>query len=750
MKFNTYLLALLLCTTYYLAPGQISSRKLKSEGDAYFEHGKYGEALNLYQKYQRLKPEDLETLYRLGLSLYFTNDLDKAKKYLTYVVDNDKKANPQAYYYLGRTFHSSLDFEKAIAYYKMYLRKTKSDNADRESVKDAILRCAKGKRLLYKEEIAVVENLGREVNSAGDDFGTILSPNYNNKLYFSSARKGSIGGMRNNKGLRDTKYGKYNTDIMSTVIVNGKWSATTPLSSLINSARHDRVVDFNDNGSVMYFFKGNNDFSGEILVDTFSNQSDGQPLFADKFKGPIDPENGDHSLFFVDDTTVIFSSYAYDSYGGSDLYITAFRNGQWTLPKNLGAQINSGYDEITPCLARDGKTLYFSSNNLNSMGGFDIFKATYNDVSQQFSKPVNLGKPINSATDDTHFRIAQDGRVGYFTSSRKEGYGMRDIYAAYFKVPQASQVMANAKPFYYRSFNDSGADGYQAGNNIDNNENWQPVDFKTKNNTNSEFIEKPTPNYPPAEEVVPQITLTPIFYKTDDDLFNPNNTRELNRLIATLTELPRVRVLLTCHSTEEGPFALFFSVKRAEKIANYLVENGVEASRVSVKGVGPNYPLLRANVEGGVNPQAEKFNNRVDLSLYTTEEPSPNVTYKMRMTGQIEDQRGAYFKNATKGLSYKVQVAAIKQNYNSPIFSMYPDPMIEASPQRQIYRYTLGLYQTYSSANQLRKELIRQGIPDAYVVAYLDGVRIDDGEAYVKAAIYPDLKNFLARTTENE
>ena len=249
-------LAILLLAFVSTSFGQDSARKLKAEGLEYYSHQKYQEAAKLLLKYQRVKPNDLEVRFKLGVCYYQTNFIENAEKYLTYAIESDKKVNPLAYYYMGRSRHANNDFKKAIQYYKLFLKKAKSSASERPHVKDAILRCANGIRLNSQEELALVENLSDKVNSVGDDFAPLLSPNFDNKLYFSSSRRGNIGGLRNKEGLRDDQFGQYNADIYSSVIINGEWAATTPMSSLINGPKNDLVLEFNGDGSIMYFFQG--------------------------------------------------------------------------------------------------------------------------------------------------------------------------------------------------------------------------------------------------------------------------------------------------------------------------------------------------------------------------------------------------------------------------------------------------------------------------------------------------------------
>jgi hypothetical protein len=108
--------------------------------------------------------------------------------------------------------------------------------------------------------------------------------------------------------------------------------------------------------------------------------------------------------------------------------------GRYGPPTNLGPNVNGPYDEICPFVARDGRTIYFSTNDPTfSVGGFDVVR-TYRvaGAQNQFTLPENAGMPLNSAGDDTHFRLASDTFTGFLSSDRKDGLGKRDVYIVYY------------------------------------------------------------------------------------------------------------------------------------------------------------------------------------------------------------------------------------------------------------------------------------------------------------------------------
>ena len=135
-----------------------------------------------------------------------------------------------------------------------------------------------------------------------------------------------------------------------------------------------------------------------------------------------------HITVTPDGQQMYFSSNREGGFGGRDIYrMVKLPNGEWSEPMNLGPEINGPWDEDSPFIAVDNKTLYFASNGEKSMGGFDIF-ISVRDENNNWSNPINLGTPLNSTGDDLYYTTTMDGLTGYLTSFRKDGVGEKDIY----------------------------------------------------------------------------------------------------------------------------------------------------------------------------------------------------------------------------------------------------------------------------------------------------------------------------------
>ena len=688
--------------------------KLKTDALTLFNAAKYRQSFDLLQQFQSQKGDDKEVMRALGISAYHANKLSVAKQMLFLLSDiSDKKADPSVFLYLGKTLHEELDFKGAVKAYKEFLRRAKDNDPIRKSVILDIKKCASGIRTVIQPELALVENMGENVNSQFDEFAPIQSPNFEEKIYFSAARDDVEGGLRSEDGKPDLKNGHYNTDIYSTNFESGDWSPSAHLeNSLIITPRNEVLMDFTNSGRALLFFRGLTQYSGDVMIDTFKTENELRTL-PPKFFSPMQPEVGDVFFHVFNDSILVFASRRSGGLGGLDLYFTVYSNFSWTTPKNLGPNVNSPYDETTPFLAKDGRTLYFSSNSTASMGGFDVFKAAFNEDSLRFNKSVNLGKPINSAGDDTHFRLTPDGMRGYYCSNRKEGLGERDLYTAIFKAFQKEQTPIN--PIAFHLVEDKKKD-------LADGENNQIVK-------------------------VLQYTLSPIFYDSDEDLLRGVNLTQLKYVLDLIRKFPNLKVVFTahCNEGEKLPFDLYFVVKRTEKIAKYLIDNGLQNENIIIKSVGAQYPVAVTYIENNPNPAGEKMNRRIDIAITNQTNEPLKVTYDEPTVSQfMVNKLGDKIKQHAKGLTYKVQLIAAKRLFDNDVLAKYGDAMLEAAGIEGTYQYSVGLFNDFAAAERMRKDLQKDNIKDAFVVPYIDGVRVMGEEAKRYTSKFSDLMNYLA------
>lgn len=203
-----------------------------------------------------------------------------------------------------------------------------------------------------------------------------------------------------------------------------------PFSGTVNTKYHEGPAALLPDGTLMFtrnnYYKGKAKKSAEgiIKLKMFTAAAPG----LDEVK-PF-PYNSDeysvgHPALNSTGTLLIFASDMPGGYGGTDLYYCtrATANDEWAKPVNMGKTINTEGDELFPTLYQD-QQLFFSSTGHAGLGGLDIFEITLNGTNPMGS-PVNLGAPVNSSVDDFSLVRNQTGQQGFFTSNRR---GNDDIY----------------------------------------------------------------------------------------------------------------------------------------------------------------------------------------------------------------------------------------------------------------------------------------------------------------------------------
>jgi len=414
-SFAIVVLFLLLYLPSSLAQG---NAKRFNEANQLFQQKRYDEVLSYLQAGKKFfKTESPEITFLSAASYYYKNKLDEAEIEFLSLLKNKNNLQVEALLFLGQIRFHNQDFTTASSYLKSYLKAISPSHPNRNEVRNIIRHCATGLAIQYRNPLAVVENLGGQVNTQGDEFAPVLNPLYQNRIYFTVANPFA------------EKEELPQTDIFYCSKNDGVWEKPKSYSPILNSPNHEVSIGFNPSGQVLYYFRGNNLLQGAIFTDTIRKTG---KFKINPFYPTFDRVSAHTPPHFISDTLIIFASNTLGGKGGYDLFKISKRNGLWSKPENMGSAVNSVYDENYPFLAPDGFTLYFSSNNPEiSLGGFDIFKLHLNAA----HNPENIGTPINSTADDTHFSAARDGVTAYFASNRKSGFGARDVYTAYFFAP---------------------------------------------------------------------------------------------------------------------------------------------------------------------------------------------------------------------------------------------------------------------------------------------------------------------------
>lgn len=424
----------LLLLFFYINIATLLAQSKLDRAEFFYSQGDYESTVRTITSSRNLAKNNEAAALLLAVAYFHLNQLDQAEDLLLGLSSGQESNYPASWFYLGRLYQAQHQFGRAAQFYKRYLRSLPRGANERQLTINYIRMCDNGLKNAFSPINMVVENLGALVNTPNDEFGPVPSPTGAAKVYFSAVRPAS-------PGLEATDEDQ--SDILVTELKVTEWGSPSPLHTYLMSPKHELLLDISKDGGELYYFRGDSETEGNYLIDTF--QAGGVRQFTTlRLDVPISPRNGDVTPFFFNANVIYFSSTRPGGYGGLDLYRLVRTDQGWLPAENLGPEINTAYDETTPFLARDGKTLYYSSNNPEfTVGGFDVLRTFYLAETGRYLQSENLGLPLNSAGDDTHFRLAPDTYTGLLSSDRKDGKGKRDIYIVYFIDPRTEMEVRN-------------------------------------------------------------------------------------------------------------------------------------------------------------------------------------------------------------------------------------------------------------------------------------------------------------------
>jgi Tol biopolymer transport system component len=389
--------------------------------------GQYTTALNMYKEILIKSPQDVDVLFYIGYCHFELKKYDLAEEFLLKVLKIEKGIKPETYLILGKLNLLNENIDKALEHFSTFKTISHSKEVEMEEVDLYIAHCNNAKKMMADKKNMKVENLGLAINSIYDDQTPCITAD-GSTLVYTTRRPQTTDSPKDIEGD-----GKYFQDIyLSTYdTVAHKWLPSNDAPGNINTLAHDACTSISPDGKQLFLYKNDvNDSKsrgGNIFVSKIISGKWKTPEVLDK---PINSsywEGG--ACISPDGKTLFFISERSGGFGRADIWMAKRINKkEWGKPINLGPEINSEFDEVGAFLAPDGKTLFFSSNGKGSMGSYDIFKTTLNG--DTWSKPINLGFPINTVYKDGPLVLSADNKLAYFASDRKGGIGESDLYSA--------------------------------------------------------------------------------------------------------------------------------------------------------------------------------------------------------------------------------------------------------------------------------------------------------------------------------
>ncbi len=368
----------------------------------------------------------LKANYEAGRYHLMTIGKELATKYFLRVYRQDPDYRFDLLYSIGKSYQYGLNFNKAIEYYDMYKAKLASkpnyqgkDKESLASVDRGIFESVNGKDFVANPGNFSIVNIGREINSEFEDYGPVLNEAENEIVFTTRRRDDNL-----NQNVADDN--KPWEDIFFSTKVGDKWAFAKNIGVPVSTPYHDSNLALSADGSTLFKFK--DDGGGDI----YYSERDAAGVWGEPapLPGIINSSFAEKSVTISqDEKTLYFSSNRPGGFGGLDIYrATKDSKGDWTNVKNVGPKINTEMDEDGLFIDYDNVTLYFSSKGHKGMGGFDVFKITYDPNVNEWSDPQNLGYPINTPDDDIYFVSSKDSKRAYYSSVREDGMGYLDIY----------------------------------------------------------------------------------------------------------------------------------------------------------------------------------------------------------------------------------------------------------------------------------------------------------------------------------
>lgn len=350
------------------------------------------------------------SLAQSGDKYFKSKDYQNAIRYYEKEVTN----TPASYLNLAKSYFAIKEFDKAVEALKLY--KEKYAQADKAYADQLIT------LLERNDDMVKLENMGTAINSSKAEYFPVISQDGKTFYFTGVDRAGGLGG-------EDIWYSNKKDD--------GSWDDAKPFSQW-NTTSHECLMSISGDGNVAILF-GNYEGTfgrGDLFYSVKTAYGWSAPC---NLGGAINTEKWEtQASLGPDGKTLLFVS---DREGSADIYVSTLTENGWTTPINLGPVINTKDGEYGPSLAADGKTLYFNSYGHGGFGGSDIFMAKRLDDSwTNWSKPVNLGKYINSLDDDKYLSIPASGVRAY--TVRDDGEGS-DIYQFIIPLSMRPEVVFN-------------------------------------------------------------------------------------------------------------------------------------------------------------------------------------------------------------------------------------------------------------------------------------------------------------------
>ncbi len=641
MNFANYNFLIRILFLVIIFPGNVFCQKmvpspqdLFTEANEYMLAGDYQEALPVLLSLQAKGYTGASISYKIGECYLNGKGLKtRAIPYLKEASQNvsysyagsllDEAIAPvKTLLYLGIAYRLSYDFDKAISSFGDYQHAMKAeDTASRSLVQFHIDRCHNAKELMAAPARFSCDTLPDFINTVFSNFNPVITADEKHLFYMDQL--------------------KFYDAVMHSSQTDTAWHAPENLTPAVRSDGDHLVTDISANGTLMLLTEYDAYLSGEIFSSEFKNGQWSEML---RLNSHINTRfNETHASLSPDGYTLYFTSDRQGGFGGMDIYISR-RNlqGDWGAAVNAGPLINTPFNEETPFVSGDGKTLFLSSQGHYNMGGYDIFLCSA-DENGGWLPPFNIGYPLNTTDDDLFFFPVKSEKIAY--QSRFPAKSGQSEIVRY-------QVTSFGNPARFTLMGKVNVQGEipsglllsvaeNTGNNILSSVVNADGSFQQKITAGSftlavigdgkELWQKTIeiPPYFPQDALVIQadvkvkpaqkadtLLMSDIRFEFNESKPADKGIKYIDELIRILNAFPDVRLTVNGYADSRGneEYNLKLSMARARGVAGYLNQKGDFSQRITVNAFGEKDPVARNTTpDGRDDPEGRMFNRRVEL-----------------------------------------------------------------------------------------------------------------------------------------
>lgn len=637
-------ITLVLLFTGVFGSSQTSQLKM---ADKKYEHFAYVDASEIFERIVAKGYKSPDVYKKIGNSYYFQGKLQEASKWYGDLFKEATSVELDYYFRYSDCLKANGEYKKANEILERVAKMNPTDSRVKEF--DA--------HKNYLDDIQnnsnryAIENAG--INSEFSDFGgTFLK----NKFVFTSNRETGSNAERIHSWTNQPFSDIYYCDIKD----NGNFEEPTLFSTHINTLVNESSPTFTADGNTMYFTRNNfNKGKFKATTDDKVLLKIYKAVFDGKNWGKVEelPFNSDqyscaHPALSLDEKTLYFTSDMPGTIGQSDLFSCAIlADGSYGKPQNLGPIINTEGRESFPFISNDNE-LYFASDGHLGIGGLDIFVSK--QEASAFSKPLNVGTPVNSNADDFGFSIDTKSKIGFFTSNRTEkNTGFDDIYKLQELKPLKLEVTIEGeivdeetgKPIQDTNTTDSPAATiklYDNDHNVlaetkaDRKGNYSFKNVKANGNyyvraekegyatteipirverfdkqVDNLKMERQLKKVRVGDDLRSALGIKVIHYDLNSWEIRKDATVELAKVKEVLTDYPEMKIDIRAYTDSRytESYNLYLSEKRALEARNWLIKNGIAPERISAKGFGESV-LVNDCKDGVPCSESEHEKNR--------------------------------------------------------------------------------------------------------------------------------------------